>query len=159
MAKKSTAKDAKRNARLAWLAQEICKGLTDAQIVIGLMAAFPGTSEKIARQELKEIYQRFSEINSDNLQDQKAKFMELGFTLLAEMRAGMQLGPAANHFKTLATMAGVITEKVAVDQTVSNGPVAPKADVVRDRISKLANDPKIRERAKKLGLDIDDVET
>lgn len=158
MAKKHTKNDAKRNARLAWLAQNICKGQTDAQIVIGLMAAFPGVSEKTARMELREIYQRFSDINAENAPDQKTKFMELGFQMLEEMRQGFAHGPAAQHFKTLATIAGVVQEKVQVDQTVNSSP-APKADVVRDRISKLSSDPKVKERAKKLGLDLDIIES
>lgn len=158
MSRKSSQNNAKRNARLAWLAQQVGKGQTDAQIVIKLMAAFPGVSEKTARAELKEIYQRFSEINSDNLGDQKVKFLELGFEMLAEMRSALQLGPAANLYKTLAGVAGVVTEKTQVDQTVIQGVPAPKADVVRDRISKLRKDPKIIERAKKLGLDLDDTE-
>jgi hypothetical protein len=149
--------NAKRNARLAWLAQRVGKGETDAQTIVGLMAAFPGTSEKLARSELKEIYQRFADINSENLPEQKVKFLELGFQMLEEMRAALQLGPAANHFKTLASIAGVATEKTQVDQTVVQGAPAPNASVVRDRISQLSSDPKIRERAKKLGLDLDEI--
>lgn len=160
MSRKSNQNQAKRNARLAWLAQNVGKGQTDAQIVLGLMAAFPGVSEKQARVELREIYQRFADINSDNLDAQKVKFLELGFEMLSEMRSAMQLGPAANHFKTLANIAGVVSDgKVSVDQTVNVGTPAPKADIVRDRISKLRSDPKIIERAKKLGLDIDDLKT
>lgn len=152
MAKKP---DAKRNARLAWLAQSICKGQTDAQIVLGLMTAFPGTSEKLARQELRDLYQRFSDINADNLPEQKVKFLELGFQMLDDMRQGFAHGPAAMHFKTLAAIAGVnTTDKLVVDQTVSTSP-APKPETVRDRLAKLTQDPKVRERAKKLGLDID----
>lgn len=159
MSRKSNQNQAKRNARLAWLAQNLGKGQTDAQRIIGLMAAFPGTSEKTARAELKEIYQRFADINSDNMADQKQAFLELGFAMLEEMRNTLQLGPAANHFKTLASIAGVVTEKSQVDQTVAQGVPSPKPDIVRDRISKLRNDPKVMERAKKLGLDLDDIKT
>ena len=159
MSRKSSQNSAKHNARLAWLAQQVGKGQTDANIILLLMAAFPGTSEKTARAELKEIYQRFADINSDNIGDQKVKFLELGFEMLAEMRSSLQLGPAANHFKTLASIAGVVTEnsKSHVDQNVTQGSPAPKADIVRDRISKLRSDPKIIERAKRLGMDIDDL--
>lgn len=159
MSRKSNQNQAKRNARLAWLAQRVGLGETDAQTILGLMGAFPGTSEKTARAELKEIYQRFADINNDNLADQKMKFLELGFEMLKEMRSAMQLGPAANMYKTLAGVAGVVTDqsKVQVDQTVAQGVPAPKADVVRDRISKLLNDPKIKERAKKAGLDLDEI--
>lgn len=157
MARRSRAKDAKRNARLAWLAQEICKGQTDAQVIINCMAAFTGVSEKTARAELREIYQRFSEINADNLPDQKTKFLELGFVMLQEMRQNLQLGPAANHFKTLANIAGVVTDNSKVSSTSEvNLTSAPKADTVRSRIEALRSDPKVRERAKKLGLDIDE---
>ncbi len=154
----SKGNQARRNARLAWLSQEICKGLTDTQIILGLMAAFPGVGEKLARAELKEIYNRFADINNENLGNQKVKFLELGFTMLSEMRQNMQYGPAANHFKTMAGIAGVTTEKIAVDQTVTNNTPAPGPDVVRDRITKLQNDPKIRARAIKAGLDIDDLD-
>lgn len=157
MSRKSNQNQAKRNARLAWLAMRVDKGETDAQKILGLMAAFPGTSEKIARAELNEIYQRWADINSDNMTHQKEKFMELGFALLEKMDKAMQYGPAANQFKTLASIAGVVTEKSQVDQTVAQGVPAPKADVVRDRISKLLNDPKIKERAKKAGLDLDEI--
>lgn len=158
MSRKSSQNNAKRNARLAWLAQQVGKGQTDAQIILLCMAAFPGISEKTARAELKEIYQRFADINSENLADQKVKFLELGFEMLAEMRNALQLGPAANHFKTLASIAGVVTEtsKSTVDQTINPGMPAPSADTVRDRIAKLRKDPKVLERAKKLGLDIDE---
>ena len=159
MSKHSNQNNAKRNARLAWLAQNVGKGKTDAKIVIECMAAFPGVSEKTARAELKEIYQRFAEINLENLGDQKVKFLELGFEMLQEMRSALQLGPAANHFKTLASIAGVVTEKTQVDQTVNTGTPAPAAETVRNRISQLTNDPKIRERAKKLGLDLDNIKT
>jgi hypothetical protein len=119
------------------------------------MTAFPGTTEKVARQELRDLYKRFSDINTDNLPDQKVKFLELGFQMLDDMRQGFAHGPAAMHYKTLATIAGVnTTDKLVVDQTVSTSP-APKADVVRDRLAKLTQDPKVRERAKRLGLDID----
>lgn len=162
MSKKGLSKtnQAKRNARLAWLSQEICKGQTDATIILGLMAAFPGTSEKLARSELREIYQRFSDINEENIPSQKTKFLELGFTMLGEMRAAMQYGPAANQFKILAGIAGVTTEKTQLDQTThSSATPAPKSDVVRSRLDKLMNDPKVKERAKRMGLDLDDVET
>lgn len=152
--------DAKRNARLAWLSQEICKGKTDAQTVFDCMAVFPPASEKTVRADLKEVYQRYSEINEDNLPEQRVKFLELGYALLEEMRNAMQLGPAANQFKTLANIAGVVTDvsKVQVDQTINSAP-APKAETVRSRIAQLSSDPKIREKAQKLGLDLDDIET
>lgn len=159
MSRKSNQNQAKRNARLAWLAMQVGKGKTDAMLVLECMGAFPGVSEKTARAELKEIYQRFSDINSDNLAEQKVKFLELGFEMLEEMRAAMQLGPAANQYKTLAAISGVASEKSQVDQTVSVGTPSPKAETVRDRIGKLINDPKVRERAKRIGMDIDDIKS
>jgi len=156
MSRHSKATDPKRNAQLAWLSEAICKGRTDVNIILEMMQIFPGVSEKSAREMLKELYQRYSEINSENMPEQRNKFLELGFTLLEEMRNAFQYGPAANHFKTLSQISGIMIDKVSVDQTITDT-TAPKADVLRDRISKLSNDPKIRERAKRLGLDLDDV--
>lgn len=154
MSKKNSQNRAKHNARLAWLSQNMGKGLTDMNLILGLMAAFPPVSEKTAREELKEIYQRYWDINVQYLPEQKVKFLELGFEMLEEMRNAMQLGPAANHFKTLAGIAGVTTERSQVDQKVTQGAPAPKADTVRDRISKLMKDSKVRERAQRAGLDL-----
>lgn len=149
---------AKRNARLAWLAMHFGKPMSDAQKIIGLIAAFPGTSEKTARQELKEVYQRFADINSDNWAEQKQNFLELCYEALDKMDKAMQYGPYANTLKTLAGVLGVITEKTQIDQTISQNTPAPKSDVVRSRIDKLMSDPKVRERAKKAGLDLDEID-
>ncbi len=135
------------------------KPMSDTQKVLGLMAAFPGTSEKIAKAELKEVYQRFAEINADNWANAKEKFIEMGFDALDKMDKAMQYGPYANMFKTMASMSGVITEKAQADQTVTQGTPTPQAQTVRDRIAKLMDDPKIKERAKRAGLDLAELDT
>jgi hypothetical protein len=157
MGRHSKATDPKRNARLAWLSQNIIKGRTDASIILEMMQLFPPVSEKTCREELKELYKRYGEINEENLPEQKHKFLELGFAYMEEMRNGFQYGPLANLFKTMATIQGVLTDKVKLDHTITEA--GPKPDVVRDRISTLINDPKIIARAKKLGLDLDDIDT
>lgn len=158
MARHRKSNDPKRNARLAWLSQNIIKGRTDASIILEMMQLFPPVSEKTCREELKELYKRYSEINEENLPEQKSKFLELGFLYMEEMRNGFQYGPLANLFKTMATIQGVLTDKVKLDQSITVEP-GPKVDIVRDRISTLMNDPKIKERAKKLGLDLEEIET
>lgn len=150
--------NAQRNHRLSWIADQIKERQSDAMVVKAIMRNYPGTNEKTARAELKEVYDKFHDLNSDNADKQNIKFLEMGFALLEEMRAAGYYGPIPNLYKTLAGIAGVVTERAQVDQHVIPVAPAPKAELVRDRITKLANDPKIRERAKKLGLDLAELE-
>lgn len=145
--------DPKRNARLAWLANNIVKGRTDASIILECMTAFK-CSEQVARADLKAIYQRYADIHTENLPEQKVKLLEVAWQMLDDMRAGYAFGPAANQFKTIATMLGTLTEGGKQDNSPTEQ-TTPKPDIVRDRISLLLRDPKVREKAQRLGLDLD----
>ncbi len=142
---------APRNKRLAWIAQELGVGKSNAQIVLDCMTIFPGVSEKVARKDLKEILQRLTEIELECLPEVKQRFMEIGWKLLQEARSLAQMGPAVNQFKTMATMAGVYNEKPTTD----NSGDSPESAVVRERIAQLMKSKRIREDAQKAGVDLD----
>jgi hypothetical protein len=148
---------AKKNQRLAYISQKLGEAVTDAQVVKLVMETYK-ISEKLARSELREVYQHWRRIDIENMTDHKAKFMELGFDLLNEMREGYSHGPAAAHFKTLATIAGVMTDKVIVQEGEKTSQPAPAPNTVRERIIQLAKDPKVRARALKMGLDLGDLD-
>lgn len=148
--------DPYRAQRLAWLAQNINKAQTDAQTILGLMAAFPGTNEQTARRELNELYERYFTINQENIEFRSAQFLEIGFDLLKDARQAYQLGPAVNLFKTLAQIAGVLTEKVQVDQTVNASPT-PAPEIVRERIAELMRKRKTKQEAEEAGINLDDL--
>jgi hypothetical protein len=157
MSRHSKKTDPKHNARLAWLATQYMKGRPDASVITEMMQVFAPVSEKTCRAELKELYQRFSEINDENIPLARDKLMELTYTMIEECRNALQLGPAVNALKLYAQISGVLTDKVKLDQTVHTDP-APKADTVRDRISTLMDNPEIKKKAQKLGLDLDDID-
>ncbi len=143
-----------KNLRLAWFSQRLCSGASDALIIAEAVVKFR-ISATTARKDLTEIYTRWTNIDLDNAHMHKAKFMELGMELMDELRTNMQFGPAVNHFKTLAQISGVLSDgKVRMSEGESSMQPAPKAEVVRDRISQLANDPKVRAKALALGLDL-----
>lgn len=143
---------AARNRRLAWLSQEISKGKSNATIVAECLVAFPGTSEKTVRKELKELFVRMTEINLETLPETKTKYLEIGFRLMEEARGLAQLGPASNLFKTLATIAGVMDEK----GKESDAPTGtPENALVRDRIQQLLKNKNIRKTAEEAGIDLD----
>lgn len=148
---------AQRNKRLAWMAQEISKGKSNSAIVLECMSLFPGVSETTARKDLKELMQRLTEIELENLPEIKTRFMEIGFKLMEDARSLAQLGPAANIFKTMAQMAGVLTEKVEHSGSVggASGSPAPEASQVRERIAQLMRNKKVREAAKEAEIDLD----
>lgn len=145
---------AQRNKRLAWMAQEISKGKSNAAIVLECMSFFPGVSEATARKDLKELMQRLTEIELENLPEIKTRFMEIGFKLMEDARSLAQLGPAANIFKTMAQMAGVLTERVEHSGSISTA-ATPEASTVRDRIQKLMRNKHVREAAKEAEIDLD----
>jgi hypothetical protein len=153
----SKSKSHKKNLRLAYIAQRLSEAESDAQIVADVVLKYK-VQETTARAELREVYKRWMTIDLDNQQTHKAKFMELGLNLLNEMRTNMAMGAVASHFKTLAQIAGVMTDKVIVTDSPRSLEPAPAPNTVRARIAELAKDPKIRARAARLGLDLDAIE-
>lgn len=141
-----------RNTRLAWIAQEISKGQSNASIIVACMAKFPGVSEAVARKDLKEIMARLTEIELENLPEIKTRFMEIGWKLLEECRSVAQYGPAVNQFKTLAAMAGVLTEKGQIADGSPTG--TPEAEIIRKRIAQLMKDKKVKADAEAAGIDL-----
>lgn len=153
-----------RNTRLAWIAQELANGKSNAMIVVECMAKFHGVSEKVARADLREILQRFTEIENDSIEESKAKFMEVGWKLLADARAVTQYGPAVNLFKTLAAISGLLdgngggeTRPLGNAKTPlgsAGGAGTPEASVVRERIAELQRNKAVRESAREAGVDL-----
>ena len=150
----------KANIRRAWLSERIGDGTSDAKLV-ALGAATFRVSESNIRKDLAAVYERWAEIYEDTQPGRVAQFMELGFSLLQECRdAGsktLHYGPAVAQFKTLAVMAGVMRDGLLGKQaeTPQSGNSRPTDEVVRERISALKQDPSVREKAMKLGLDLD----
>jgi len=143
---------ASRNVRLAWLAQQLTEGKSNGAIILDCMTKFPGVSEKVARKDLKEILQRFAEIDSDTLELAKQRYLEIGWKLLEECRSLSQMGPAVTQFKNLATIAGVLNEKAPEKQEV-----APESNIIRERITQLMKNKAVREKANEIGLDLKDL--
>lgn len=152
----------KANIRRAWLAERIGDGTSDAKL-IGLCAATFKISEATARKDLAEVYDHWIDVYEQMAPGRVAQFMELGLKLLEECReAGgksLQYGPAVAQFKNLAIMAGVMREGLMGKQSEASGAgpasTRPSDEVIRERLSALKKDPGVRERALKLGLDLD----
>lgn len=142
---------ASRNQRLAWIAQELSKGKSNAAIVLDCMTKFPGVSEKVARKDLKEILGRLTEIELETLQDAKTRFMEVGWKLLEEARSLAQMGAAVNQFKTLVAMAGLLNEKQEATKEATG---VPESNVIRERIAQLMKSRKVQAEAKAAGIDL-----
>lgn len=146
---------ANRNKRLAWIAQEITQGKSNPQIIIDMMKFFPGVSEKVAKADLKELLERFSEIDEETIATAKAKYLEMGFKLLQDCRAAAQFGPAVNQFKALAQIAGVMAEN---NKTPESGPNAnngsPENAMIRERIKTLMKNKAVKKQAQEAGIDL-----
>ncbi len=144
---------APRTQRLGWLAQELSKGKSNAQIIIDGMASFPGVSETTMRKDLKEILQRITDIELENLPTIKARLMEVGWKLMEEARQLAQLGPAVTQFKTLAIISGAMSEKST--ETTTNNTGVPESTQVRERIAIMMRNKKLREDAVAAGIDLE----
>ncbi len=151
------------NIRRAWLAERIGDGSSDAKLV-ALGAATFRVSEKTIRKDLAFVYDRWIEIYEDMAPGRVAQFMELGMSLLEECRdAGrktLHFGPAVQQFKNLSIMAGVMRDGLGLSkqEPASSGDTRPDDNTIRERIASLQKDPKVRERAMKAGLDLDDAD-
>jgi hypothetical protein len=144
---------ANRNKRLAWVAQEIAKGKSNPQIILDMMKFFPGVSEKVARADLKEILERFSEIDEETIASAKAKYLEMGFQLLQDCRQAAQFGPAVNQFKALAQISGVLTEKGNAGSTPEQQG-SPENTTIRERIKALMKSKNVKKAAEEAGIDL-----
>lgn len=147
--------------RRAWLAERIGDGTSDAKL-IALGAATFRVTEKTIRKDLAFVYNRWADIWEETQPGRVAQFTELGFALLEECReAGRKtfhFGPAVAQFKNLAIMSGVMKEGLGMgkQEPAQQGDTRPDDQAVRERISALQKDPKIRERAMRAGLDLED---
>lgn len=144
-----------RNRRLAWMAQEISKGKSNAMIILDCMTIFPGTSEKVARKDLKELLQRLTDIEMECLPEVKSRFLEIGFKLLEECRSLAQMSAAVNQFKALAQMSGVLSDKPQDSNTGGPSNGSPESVIVRERIKQLMKSKSVREQAEAAGIDLD----
>jgi len=153
-----------QNIRRAWLSEKLASSEkdygTDAKLVSAGAALFSVT-EQTMRKDLNAVYERWAEIDLENAPFHKAKFMELGMEILQDCReAGaksLNYSSTVAQFKTLAQIAGILAENSkAQSQDMGSNQSQPSNQIIQSRIEKLRNDPKIRERALKLGLDLDD---
>lgn len=148
MARSKSHYDPKRNARLAWIAMNAFgKAKTDADIIIELMGAFPGTSESTARADLKALYQRYYDINQDNIDFAQAAALKQAYELyekcvnLCQMSAAVKL---LEHVHKLLGLGNI--DKFSHTQTDANQ-TTPAPDIVRERIAKLMRDKQVNENA------------
>jgi hypothetical protein len=152
---------AARNTRLAWIASELGQGKSNAQIVIDCMAKFHGVSETTARRDIKEVLQRFKDIEDDSIAENKTKFMEIGWKLLNDCKSVAQYGPAVNLFKTLAAISGLLDSDKNGNAyaPAGHGGVAPEtgtpeAKLVRERIASLLRNKEVKNQANAAGIDL-----
>jgi hypothetical protein len=153
----------KANIRRAWLAQRIGQGKSDAEN-IALCASTFRVSEKTAKQDLSAVYDRWIEIDREMAPKHKAAYMELGLAILQEARdaakdpaSGSSFAPVVAQFKTIAVMAGVMQEGMKSQSSApASGDSRPSDQTVRERISALKDNKEVREKAMKLGLDLDE---
>jgi hypothetical protein len=151
--------DPKRNARLAWLSiNGWGKSKSDARIIIELMAAFPGVSEKVAREDMRALYQRLYDINQDNFETASAQMLEQSwkaYTLAVNM---CQMSAAANLLKHIHGLMGYTGENRRQDTTpAGSGQPIPAPDIIRERIHELMKKRKIQEEAQEANIDLKDL--
>lgn len=152
---------AMKSQRLAWIASQLGEGKSNAQIVIDCMSKFRGVSEATARRDVRDVLQRFQEIEDDAISENRTKFLEIGWKLLSDCRAAVQFGPAVNLFKTLAAIQGLLDadSKGNIYTPAGQGQAptdtgTPEAKLVRERIANLLKNKNVREQAQAAGIDL-----
>lgn len=150
----------KRNIRLAWYARNIGEMKSNGAIVDEATALFK-ISATTARKELAEVYERLAAFDRANTGAARSKVLEALWRLAAMAEAGLDFRAAVVALDKIAKVSGLHQpdrESISDGAIADDGMPTPKAGTVRDRIRQLARDPSVRERAKKLGLDMDTID-
>lgn len=151
------AKAANKNQRMAWMAGELGKLRSNSAIVQEAMSIF-GLSLQTAKKELAEVYEHWASFSRENAEADKHKVLEALWASVESARQAFNFNAVIAGLREIAKIQGSYApEKVTLDGVVStNG--APAANTVRSRIRALMEDPKIREKALKVGLDLDKID-
>lgn len=158
---KKTNFDPKRNARLAWIAMNgFGQGKTDAKIIIELMTAFPGTSEQTARGDLKALYQRYYDINQDNVEHASAQALEQAWDCYEKCIKLCQMSAAVKILEHIHKLLGLSTDSKSSNKfgdQAGQGQATPAPDIIRERIAKLMKNKQVQEQAQEAGIDLKDL--
>lgn len=147
--------DPKRNARLAWIAMNAFgKNKTDARIIIELMSAFPGTSEQVARTDLKALYQRYYDINQDNIDHAQAQALEQAYDLYEKCINLCQMSAAVKILEHIHKLLGLGQIDKSSGTPVDATQATPAPEIVRDRIAKLMQDKAVKENAEEAKINL-----
>lgn len=151
----------KANIRRAWLAERIGTTRSDVKLISECAALFKVT-EKTIREDLEWVYDRWSNIDTQMAKHHKARFMELGLEILQDARnaaadatTAATFAPVVAQFKALAVLAGVMREGIGGRDNLIPMSTQPADALVRERIDRLSRDIEIREKAMRLGLNLE----
>jgi len=125
---------------------DIC---TEAELVTKFSIKF-GMKEPAAADEMKELLADDREVAEDFGECSTDRLIAMGRNLIRKMEAAGDYNSAAGVWRTISNLEFNRPQKIQA-QVVG----APSADVVRDRIAQLMNNPKVLESAAMVGVDFD----
>lgn len=151
------AKVVSKNQRMAWMASQLGLLKSNSRVVQEAMSTF-GISLQTAKKELAEVYEHWSSFSKENAEADRHKVLEALWESVDQARQQFNYNAVIAGLREIARIQGnYADQKIKLEGSV-NTTGSPASAVVRSRIQALANDPKIREKALKLGLDLDKID-
>lgn len=118
-------------------------------------------SRQTVQRELGEVYERLAQFDRANVGAARSKVLEALWRLAGMAEVALDFRAAVVALDKIAKVSGLHQpdkESLSEGPAVDPSQPTPKANTVRDRIRALARDPSVRERARKLGLDMDTID-
>lgn len=147
-----------KNTRLAWMSGRLGAYVSNAKIISEACSLF-GIAVSTARTELAEVYAHWATFSRENQEADRHKVLEALWVAVEEAQQGHNHHAVIAGLKEIAKIQGSYApEKIKLEGGVTMSSGAPAPGTVRARMAALMADPKLREKALKLGLDLDAVD-
>lgn len=157
-AKKTPKKLPHLNVRLAWLSKKLAEPVSDVRAVEAMVAHFKITPT-MAKRYLDALYEHWEAVAAPEKARGRHRVLEILYRAVEGSEQHFQFSAMVNAADKLAKLYGLYEpEKVQVDVRGAVDLGGPNESALAKRMRDLITNPQVRDRARKLGLDLNDLD-
>lgn len=146
------------NVRLAWLSKELQKAISDVRVVENMAEKFKIT-QAMAKRYLDELYAHWEAIAAPEKSRARHRVIDILYRAVEGAEEHFQFGAVVQAADKLARVHGLYEpDKITVSVAGSVALGGPDEAKLTQRMHELLNNPTIRDKARKLGLDLDAID-
>jgi hypothetical protein len=147
------------NVRLAWLSKELQKPKSDHLVIEDMATQFKITAS-MAKKYLDALYAHWEAVAAPEKSRGRLRVIDILYRAIEGSEAHFQFSAMVNAADKLARLHGLYEpEKLQVSVSGNVAVDGPEPNMLEQRLRALLSNPAVRERARKLGLDVDEIET